>query len=177
MAVTDLTGTTWVFNDTPSAGNYDFFINFIAGNTPYSGLYLQSRGVIRKLLYGDSLAWMYGSGWSLEKTITITGGEFVTNASLISYLESNAKQQVASYPKINSFTYHGKQINHINGKPIRYVHYKGKTYEMVYKPILPKLATPQNLSADGTTITFDAVENATSYEILADGVSIGEVSK
>lgn len=39
---------------------------------------------------------------------------------------------------------------------------------------LPQLATPQNVTADGTTVSWDAVENATSYDILADGVSIGE---
>lgn len=80
------------------------------------------------------------------------------------------EQSTPSYPKINSFTYHGKKINNINGKPIRYVHHSGNTYEMVY---VVQLATPQNVTADGTTVSWDEVENATSYEILADGVSIG----
>lgn len=39
----------------------------------------------------------------------------------------------------------------------------------------PQLATPQNVTADGTTVSWDEVENATSYDILADGVSIGTV--
>ena len=43
--------------------------------------------------------------------------------------------------------------------------------------VLPKLATPQNVIIDGTTLTFDEVENATSYAVLADGASIGEVSE
>lgn len=38
---------------------------------------------------------------------------------------------------------------------------------------LPQLATPQNVTADGTTVSWDAVKNATSYKILADGTSIG----
>lgn len=38
-----------------------------------------------------------------------------------------------------------------------------------------RLATPQNVTADGTTVSWDEVENATSYEIYADGVSIGTV--
>ena len=41
---------------------------------------------------------------------------------------------------------------------------------------LTQLATPQNVTADGTNVSWDEVENATSYEILADGVSIGEYS-
>lgn len=40
---------------------------------------------------------------------------------------------------------------------------------------LPQLATPQNVSADGTTVSWDEVENATSYEVRADGESIGTV--
>ena len=39
---------------------------------------------------------------------------------------------------------------------------------------ITQLATPQNVTADGTTVSWDAVENATSYAVLADGVSIGE---
>ena len=46
----------------------------------------------------------------------------------------------------------------------------------VYAPYqLPQLATPQNVSASGTTVSWDAVENATSYAVLADGNEIGTV--
>ena len=38
-----------------------------------------------------------------------------------------------------------------------------------------QLATPQNVTADGTTVSWDAVENATSYAVLADGSEIGTV--
>ena len=38
-----------------------------------------------------------------------------------------------------------------------------------------QLATPQNLSLDGTVLSWDAVENATVYEIFADATSIGTV--
>lgn len=38
---------------------------------------------------------------------------------------------------------------------------------------LTQLATPQNVTADGTNVSWDEVENATSYEVLADGASIG----
>lgn len=40
---------------------------------------------------------------------------------------------------------------------------------------LPQLATPQNVSADGTTVSWDEVENATSYAVLAYGSEIGTV--
>ncbi len=37
-----------------------------------------------------------------------------------------------------------------------------------------KLATPQNVTVDGTTAAWDEVANATSYELFVDGTSIGE---
>ena len=40
---------------------------------------------------------------------------------------------------------------------------------------ITQLATPQNVTADGTTVSWDAVENATSYAVLADGSEIGTV--
>ena len=42
---------------------------------------------------------------------------------------------------------------------------------------ITQLATPQNVTADGTTVSWDAVENATSYAVLADGSEIGTVEK
>ena len=41
---------------------------------------------------------------------------------------------------------------------------------------LTQLATPQNVTADGTVVSWDEVENATSYEVLADGASIGTMT-
>ena len=38
---------------------------------------------------------------------------------------------------------------------------------------LPQLSTPQNVTADGTTVSWNGVENATSYAVLADGNEIG----
>ena len=40
---------------------------------------------------------------------------------------------------------------------------------------ITQLATPQNVTADGTTVSWDAVENAKSYAVLADGSEIGTV--
>ena len=40
----------------------------------------------------------------------------------------------------------------------------------------PQLATPQNVTADGMNVSWDEVENATSYDVLADGASIGTVT-
>lgn len=129
-----------------------------------------------------TLSFTLNDGYSFPDEITVSGAESYTwDKSTGTLTLTNATGDVSitincivAYPKINSFTYHGKQINNINGKPIRYVHYMGNTYEMVYAL---QLATPQNVTANGTTVSWDEVENATSYEIYADGVSIGTVEK
>lgn len=131
----------------------------------------------------------YPTAWRIPSTGTIsstaknwnygmlggTGGTFTYNPS-INTTYYGAWSSVEIYPKINSFTYHGKQINNINGKHIRYVHDKragmNNTYEMVY---VVQLATPI-ATASGTTVSWVAVENATSYEIFVGGSSFGTVS-
>ena len=45
--------------------------------------------------------------------------------------------------------------------------------EIVAVSALPQLATPQNVAVTDTTLTFDEVANATSYEVFVDNVSIG----
>lgn len=44
---------------------------------------------------------------------------------------------------------------------------------IVAESALTQLATPTNVSVTDTTLTFDEVENATSYEVYVDNVSIG----
>lgn len=51
------------------------------------------------------------------------------------------------------------------------------TITQIASVALPQLATPQNVSADGTTVSWDEVENATSYAVLADGSEIGTVEE
>ena len=157
-----------------------------------------------------TLSFTVNEGYSFPDEITVTGVESYTwDKSTGTLTLTNATSDVSitincivAYPKINSFTYYGKQINNINGKPIRYVHDKrpgmDNTYEMVYLDpnanylrdadgyvlqdsdgnyleFTEALATPQNVTANGTTVSWDEVENATNYEIFADGTSIGMV--
>lgn len=51
------------------------------------------------------------------------------------------------------------------------------TIKIVAKQSIPQLATPQNLAVENTTLSFDEVENAESYEVFVDNVSIGSYSK
>lgn len=47
------------------------------------------------------------------------------------------------------------------------------TIEIVAVSALPQLTTPTNVAVTDTTLTFDEVANATSYEVFVDNVSIG----
>ena len=47
------------------------------------------------------------------------------------------------------------------------------TIEIVAVSALPQLSTPTNVAVTDTTLTFDEVANATSYEVFVDNVSIG----
>lgn len=47
------------------------------------------------------------------------------------------------------------------------------TIKIVAKQTMTQLATPQNVSVENTTLSFDEVENAEEYEVFVDNVSIG----
>ena len=52
-----------------------------------------------------------------------------------------------------------------------------ETVTEVQETFVTKLATPQNVTANGTTVSWDAVENATSYDVYADDtVLLGNVA-
>lgn len=108
MAVTDLTGTTWVINEQPSVDvNFSYNINFtaiISVETSFN-IFEVNNSVsrpIRGLRYHDpqsgyitaystfAIAWVSESA----RTISITGGTDVANTNLIAWLEANATQVV-----------------------------------------------------------------------------------
>ena len=99
--LSDLTGTTWYFNDTLSIASADYAtysINFTY-NTYSNATSLQINGGYGNgaMLY-DSTNVYYGSPstgyWSdsNNRTISITGGTDATNATLIAWLQANATQ-------------------------------------------------------------------------------------
>lgn len=96
MAITDLTNTTWLFNDNLSLINeFSYSIDFMSDNINYNYLSYRFRegDVINYINDNDSIL-VYYDGWANNsyKTIHITGGTDVTNTDLISWLENNATQ-------------------------------------------------------------------------------------
>lgn len=98
MSVSDLTNTIWLFNNSiTSASGGRYYINFYLksnSSATYTSILAPNTGTI--LFYnGESITNAYQAGaWNSSnyKTICITGGNDVTNASLISWLQSNATQ-------------------------------------------------------------------------------------
>lgn len=93
MSVSDLTNTTWLFNDVISYMSSSWSIDFISNNTNYT--------IIRNrydmyIAYDSTNAYDFDQNiWvnNAYKTIAITGGTDVTNSTLISWLEANATLQ------------------------------------------------------------------------------------
>lgn len=106
MAVSDLTNTTWIINAVPTIeGTPEYYdVTFNSNNAAFVA-FLEGNnvGITYFDTNGDPLnvyvPYETPSGttyiWSDEnyRTIEITGGVDVTNASLISWLEANATQQ------------------------------------------------------------------------------------
>lgn len=112
MAVTDLTGTTWILNDaitfSASLGLSNVIsFNFTSNNTSFYGFYFDfNSDGDNSLGYRTNQAYSYVeiynssgniiAGKEAYKIVTITGGTDVTNSALISWFESNATQQTIS---------------------------------------------------------------------------------
>lgn len=118
MAVTDLTGTTWVINETPNYApftgiEYSAALNFISNNTNFRLFYPQSPSLGMSGL-GNTYYWYadasgsvnaYSSNartgtasWTNEvyRTVQITGGSDATNSTVIAWFEANAVQQTVT---------------------------------------------------------------------------------
>ena len=127
MAITDLTGTTWMFGASipyqystafSYAINYDYELlwsDFLTGSQTSLGLAVSSHNYYfprpqpsGTTASGTTGSWEVYYGYRTAPTIksnfdgfqsfkiTITGGDDVTNATLISWLEANATQQTVS---------------------------------------------------------------------------------
>lgn len=97
-----------------------------------------------------------GTGWVNEAYRTITFATAPTG-ELLTWLQANGAKQTST-PTIS--------FRHLySGETIGSGAVKFKAYTQTY---LPQLAAPANASIDGTTVSWDEVENAESYDIYVD---------
>lgn len=90
MAVTNLTGYTWVADGYQEISDYSYNVTFTCDDDVFETFDVSDSYMI----YYDTTRVYdvdYGSGWVWEgyKTITFTGGDDISNSSLIAYLEAN----------------------------------------------------------------------------------------
>lgn len=124
MAVTDLTGTGWHFNDTVSlpSTSITYNIKFRSnGSSTYRSL-AQDAGGIFYITTGSAYTDVYTTtnGWATTNSqnfqdIVITSGTDVTNTNLISWLESNATQVQSISKTVWYFNEHPLKVS-----PTRY---------------------------------------------------------
>ena len=144
----ELTGTyTWK-ETIPEATWTEQLVNFaLADGTAYKKMYWTDNGTTYSLYYDDML-----EGGSETKVYSYNGDE-----------------QTGTWvdPKY--------RIVNFTSEDVQYVPANFYNYVIANTTQATQLSTPQNVTADGTVVSWDEVENATSYEVLADGASIGTV--
>ncbi len=101
MALTDLTGTSWTFNDSIDFSlilqSKRFNINATTSFGEATSIYIDQDNISFYLsTYGADVQFYDNSGWfdSNAKTIIISGGTDATNLTLISFIESNATKNI-----------------------------------------------------------------------------------
>lgn len=99
MAITNLTKTIWVFNETVSGftSSNSYNINFVSDGTTYNALKQKYWGYCLldyQISSTNSITTYGSSGWKSKayQIIAIIDGDDVENADLITFLENNAQQ-------------------------------------------------------------------------------------
>lgn len=132
------TGETWVLNDTVDVSTmFDYYVDFTSNNTSYTRFAV----AMNNLRYYDGGFYdVYnGSTWTNTAYKTVT---FSTSPSgdLLTWLQSNGTKQS---------TIHFK--HYYKGDAIGTGAVKFRDYSQ--SAPLPQLATPTNVTADGTTVS------------------------
>lgn len=146
----ELTGTyTWK-ETIPEATWTEQLVNFaLADGTAYKKMYWTDNGTTYNLYYDDMLE----------------GG---SETKVYSY-DADAQTGTWVDPKY--------RIVNFTSEDVQYVPANFYNYVIANTTQTAQLSTPQNVTADGTVVSWDEVENATSYAVLADGSEIGTVEK
>lgn len=113
MAVTDLTGTKWEFNNLIKASLFtNFNINFKSNNVSYNVLRLFTDDDGEYIQYNNTIVFdlLSTPPWNSSeyRTITINSGIDTTNATLINWIIANASQIVEPDPEpepANTFSF------------------------------------------------------------------------
>ena len=117
MAVTDLTGTTWLINSTTTTPSSTIWksINFTSNSMSFDAITIyddmDNEQVIAYRGAEEFPTIVYSWGWTNEayRTIVITGGADATDQTLIAWLEANAENITPATPDV-VISYNGSEI-------------------------------------------------------------------
>ena len=191
MSVTNLTGTTWSWN----GGYADFSgatgegvvksIDFVSNNHSFTSMTFQRYhgGDCNDLTYNPNNIAVWSSDedsgtvdfFTNYQVFAITGGTHVEDSTLIGWITANATQIIV--PRltvdISELPYYSSIPGGLHSLTItaQATGYRDGPPSQAYT--INKLNTPTNLTASGTSVTFESVENAAEYEVFANGSSIG----
>lgn len=171
MPVTDLTGTTWVLNDTIIYANVNPIIsfNFTSNNTPFYGFRFDinsdgDNSLGYRTNQQHSFNQIYNSGGNIisgkeaYKTISITGGTDSTNTDLISWLEANATQQAVSTKVTVDLTTLSGWSNLAPGNHTIKIVAKGTGYRDSEPSAAVSVTKPEEVYTDCLTFTGESSE-------------------
>lgn len=172
---------TWVLNETIPIGSTsnDFTgLSFVSNNSSYDRIYFERVNFEEAQMYyyaGSNRIQAYyvfdgGGSWSNQAYRTITFDQPVTDSTLLAWLQANGTKQ--STPKVTV------DLTSLSG----YESLPAGTYQLGVKAqaanyqdsdlsqtvSFTKLAAPVATASD-TTVTWDAVSNAESYDVYVDG--------
>lgn len=141
----ELTGTyTWK-ETIPEATWTEQLVNFaLTDGTSYKKMYWADNGTTYNLYYDDMLE----------------GG---SETKVYSY-DADAQTGTWVDPKY--------RIVNFTSEDVQYVPANFYNYVIANTTQATQLSTPQNVTADGTVVSWDEVENATSYEVIEGGNNV-----
>lgn len=166
---------TWIINETFDAydKSYDIAVSYTSGgrhfdqisfgnksSTTYYALiysYKDSDGIFHTVMPLNS------GNWSISGYRTIIFDSPVTDANLLNWLQTRAVKKL----NVSFKRYYKFPVLIGSGA------YKFQPYTVAQ----PKLATVSGVSVAEKSLSFDAVKNASEYEVLLDRVSVGTVKQ
>ena len=139
-------------SDLPFNGNAELIVNIMNGSGSSKVIWAElTSGDISPYFWHYTYWNSHGSGWRSYIPTDLSSGTLVTG---IGY-DASGNLVKGAIPQPTGFT--------------------NQEMEDICDDILwPALPAPTNVSASGTILSFDEVQGAESYEVFADGTSIGE---